>query len=38
MRSLRDILVFKTPFEDENSFRNKFDKIEEMFEDYINNA
>lgn len=38
MRSIRDILVFKTPFEDEKTIKNKFDKIEEMFEDYVSNT
>lgn len=38
MKSICDILVFKTPFENESVFLDKFNKIKEMFEDYIVNS
>lgn len=37
-RSIASMLVFKTPFEDENIFIEKFKKAQEMFEDYIINS
>ncbi len=36
--SVCDILVFKTPFQDENEINNKFDKLKQMWEDYILNT
>lgn len=38
MRSICDIIIFKTPFEKENSFKEKHEKIKEMFEDYVTNS
>jgi len=38
MKSICDIIVFKTPFEDKKDFLDKFKKIKEMFEDYITNS
>lgn len=38
MNSICDILIFKTVFEDENVFKQKHNKIKDMFEDYIINS
>jgi len=37
-RSLTDILIFQTPFEDKEIFEKKYKKIQEMLEDYITNS
>jgi hypothetical protein len=33
-----DILIFKTPFEEDNIFFDKFRKIENMIDDYLKNS
>lgn len=38
MISICDILIFKTPFEDNNTFLDKFRKIENMLDDYLKNS
>jgi hypothetical protein len=38
MLSICDILIFKTPFEDDSAFASKFRKIENMLEDYLKNS
>ncbi|MDD2516104.1 MAG: hypothetical protein PHF46_02420 [Candidatus Gracilibacteria bacterium] len=38
MRSICDLLIFKTPFEKEDIVKDNFRKINEMFEDYIVNS
>lgn len=38
LRSICDLLVFKTPFEDKDFFENRIKKITEMIEDYNKNS
>jgi len=38
MNSICDILIFKTNFEEENIFKNKFEKINEMLHVYLINS
>ena len=37
-RTIADILIFKTPFQDDDIFEKKYKKILEMFQDYIINS